>query len=159
TTAGTAGPPPPNGSLGSGDILLFGLDGRITGSAWTITSDAAAAGGQRLWNPNQNAAKIATAAANPASYGELAFNAVAGQPYHLWMRGRADSNVYTNDSVFVQFSGAVTASGAAVYRYGTTSAAEYNLENCSGCGVTNWGWQDNAYGLNVAATPIYFAQT
>ena len=49
--------------------------------------------------------------AHPASYVDFTFNAFAGMPYHLWIRGRAEGNVYTNDSVFVQFSNAVTAAG------------------------------------------------
>ncbi len=159
TTAGTAAPPPAGGTLGAGDILLYGMDGRVTGSQWSIVSDSTAAGGQRLWSRNQNAAKLTTASASPASYVEFTFNAVAGQPYHLWMRGRAEGDTYTNDSVFVQFTGAVNSSGSALYKSGTTSAAEYSLENCNGCGVAAWGWQDNAYGLNVSAAPIYFAQT
>jgi phosphatidylserine/phosphatidylglycerophosphate/cardiolipin synthase-like enzyme len=159
TTSGNAAPPITTGTLGAGDVLLYGMDGRITGAAWTKVSDATAAGGQRLWSPNQNAAKIVTALANPASYVELTFNAVAGQPYRLWIRGRAENDYYGNDSAFVQFSGAVNSSGAAIYRIGTTSAAEYNLENCSGCGLTLWGWQDNAYGLNIGPAPIYFATT
>jgi hypothetical protein len=138
---------------------MYGADGRITGSAWTLVSDATAADARRLANPNKNAAKVATASANPASYVDFTFNAVAGKPYHLWIRGRAEGDVYTNDSVFVQFSGAVTSSGTAAYRIGTTAAADVNLENCSGCGVAGWGWQDNGYGNNVAAAKIYFAQS
>jgi hypothetical protein len=80
-------------------------------------------------------------------------------PYRLWMRGRADNDYYGNDSVFLQFSGAVNASGAPIYRTGTTSATDYNLENCSGCGLFLWGWQDNAYGNNITPAPIYFATT
>ncbi|MEO8522165.1 MAG: hypothetical protein ABI603_12425, partial [Acidobacteriota bacterium] len=97
--------------------------------------------------------------ANPSSYVELTFNAVAGQKYHFWMRGRADSNVYTNDSVFVQFSNAVTSTGTPIYRPGTTSAAEYNLEDCSSCGIAGWGWQDNGWGSGVMGAAIYFDTT
>ena len=32
-----------------------------------------------------------------------------------------------------------------------------NIEDCSGCGVSNWGWQDNGYGTNVMGPLIYFA--
>jgi phosphatidylserine/phosphatidylglycerophosphate/cardiolipin synthase-like enzyme len=157
TTAGVPAPPPSNGTLGPGDILIYGVDGRVTGTAWQVAADSSAAGAQRLWNPNQNAAKITTASANPASYVEFTFTPVAGQPYHLWIRGKAQNDVYSNDSIFVQFSGALSgANGTSVYQIGTTSAAEYNLENCSGCGVSGWGWQDTAYGLNVAAASLYF---
>jgi hypothetical protein len=159
TTAGTSTPPPAEGTLGSGDILVYGMDGRITGSAFSIVSDSTAAGARRLWNPNRGVAKLSTAAASPSSYVEFTVNASAGVGYHLWMRGRAENDSYTNDSVFIQFSGSVTSGGSAIYRIGTTSAAEYSLENCSGCGVQGWGWQDNAYGINVAAPLIYFAQS
>jgi hypothetical protein len=40
----------------------------------------------------------------------------------------------------------VESGGNPVYRIGTTSAAEMNLEDCSGCGLSKWGWQDNGYG-------------
>ena len=103
TTGGTAAPPGTTGTLGTGDILVYGMDGQIVGTAWKKISDAGAAGGQRLSNPNHNAAKVATASASPASYAQFTFNAVAGKPYRLWIRGRADGNDYNNDSVFIQF--------------------------------------------------------
>lgn len=159
TTAGTAPPPPSNGTTASGDIVLYGLDGVITGSKWSIVPDSTAAGAKRLYNPNAGAAKIATASASPSSYVDFTFSAVAGQPYHFWMRGRADSNTYSNDSAFVQFSNAVTSTGTAIDRIGTTSAAEYNLEDCSGCGLSGWGWQDNGWGSGVMGPAIYFDTT
>ena len=157
TTTGTAQPPPPSGTPGAGDIILYGADGQITGSNWTMASDSSAAGGTRVWNPNAGAAKITTALAAPASYVEFTFTPVAGQAYRLWMRGKAEGNVYTNDSVFVQFSSSVTSSGGAIYRIGTTSAAEYNLEDCSGCGLNGWGWQDNGWGVGVFGPLLYFS--
>ena len=98
-----------------------------------------------------------TAVAAPAHYFELTFNADAGKPYRLWIHGRADNNHWTNDSVFVQFSGSVTTSGAATYRIGTTSAAEVNLEECGSCGLSGWTWQDNGYGAGVLGPTIQFA--
>jgi hypothetical protein len=156
TTAGTAAPPPPGGTPGPGDIILYGADAQITGTKWSVVSDSSAAGAKRLVNPNAGAAKITTALASPSSYAELTFTPVAGQPYRLWMRGRAENDTYTNDSVFVQFSNAVTSSGSATYRIGTTSATEYNLEDCSGCGLNGWGWQDNGWGTAVLGPLLYF---
>jgi phosphatidylserine/phosphatidylglycerophosphate/cardiolipin synthase-like enzyme len=157
TTGGTATPPPPNGTLGSGDILVYAGHPTNVAGNWQVVSDGTAADGVRIWNPNKGAAKISTAQSNPPDYFEVTFDASAGVGYHLWMRGRAENNTYSNDSVFVQFSGSVTSGGSATYRIGTTSAAEYNLENCSGCGLAGWGWQDNAYGNGVPAPLIYFA--
>jgi len=56
----------------------------------------------------------------------------------------------------VQFTNSITSSGADAWRIGTTSAAEVNLEDCSGCGLSGWGWQDNGYGTNVKGPLIYF---
>ena len=159
TTAGTAPPPPSNGQLGPGDILLYAQDATITGTGWSIVADASAAGGKRLWNKNLGGAKITTAKASPANYVEISFDANAGQPYHLWIRGRAEGDTYPNDSVFVQFSDSVTAGNVATYQIGTTSAAEYNLEDCSGCGLAGWGWQDNGWGVGVNGPAIYFANS
>jgi hypothetical protein len=88
-------------------------------------------------------------------YFEMTFNAEAGIPYRLWMRGKADSNSTNNDSAFVQFSSSTDASGAAVFRIGTTSATMFNLEDCTGCGLSAWGWNDNAFG--GMGPVIYFA--
>jgi hypothetical protein len=108
---------------------------------------------------NAGAAKVTTAATSPGSYVQFTFTAQAGKPYHLWIRGRAEANAYTNDSVFVQFSNSVTSTGAPTLRIGTTSAAEYNLEDCNGCGLSGWGWQDNAWGNGVTGAKIYFASS
>ena len=48
--------------------------------------------------------------------------AIAIQRALLWVRMRADQNDWANDSVFIQFSGSVSASGSPVSRIGTTGA-------------------------------------
>jgi hypothetical protein len=70
---------------------------------------------------------------------------------------KADSNQYVNDSVSLQFDGAVTSGGAAVYRTGTTGAMSVILEEGSGAGVRGWGWNDNGYG--VLGGHLYFARS
>jgi hypothetical protein len=127
--------------------------------AWTTVADSSAAGGQALVLPNTGRAKVTTALANPADYAEVTLNVEAGRPYRLWLRGKATSNSYANDSVFVQFSGAVDASGNPIYLLGTAGGAGVNLEDCGGCGLNGWGWQDNGWGVNVFGPRVYFAQT
>ena len=53
----------------------------------------------------------------------------------------------------------MTSAGTAAWRIGTASAAEVNLEDCNGCGVSGWGWQDNGYGVGVLGPVIVFAQS
>jgi phosphatidylserine/phosphatidylglycerophosphate/cardiolipin synthase-like enzyme len=156
TTGGQAPPPPTSGTA---EVVLYASKAPVKVGNWQVAQDSTAAGGARLRNPNLGAAKIAAASPTPADYFEMSFYAEAGKAYQLWLRGKADSNNWANDSVFVQFDKAVNNTGTPIWRIGTTSATEINLEDCNGCGVSSWGWQDNGYGNNVAGTKVYFATT
>jgi endonuclease/exonuclease/phosphatase family metal-dependent hydrolase len=141
------------------DIVLDPQANAATAGRWVVGTDSTAVNGVVLKHPNAGAAKLTTPLAAPANYFELTFEAVQGTPYRLWLHGRAERNYWGNDSVFVQFDGAVTAGGTPAYRIGTTSATEVNLEECSGCGLTGWAWQDNGWGRNVLGPVLYFAST
>jgi PKD repeat protein len=152
-------PPPPPPPSTSADIVMYALEGRLKGGNWKLVADQTAAGGARVRNPDSGAQRINTAAANPKSYYEISFFAESGKAYRLWMRGKADNNSPFNDSAFVQFSGSVNANGSPIYRIGTTSATEYNLEDYMDSGVSGWGWQDNGWGIGVMGPVIYFQST
>lgn len=139
------------------DPVLYASEAPVRVGAWSVVTDATAAGGQRLANRNVGLAKVTVPLADPADYFEMTFYAEAGKAYRLWLRGKAESDNYNNDSVYVQFSGSLNASRAADYRIGTTSAATVILEDCHGCGLSDWGWQDNGY--DGLGSLIYFAQT
>ena len=155
STAGSAPPPDPD----AGDVVLWASEASVRVGPWNIVNDSTAAGGELLQNPNAGAAKLTTAVANPSNYFEMTFNAEAGKPYRLWIRAKAQSNSWANDSIFIQFSKSVTSSGTATWRIGTTSATEMNLEDCSGCGLSGWGWQDNGWGVGVLGPLVYFSTT
>ena len=161
TTAGTAAPPPPPPPpSGSGsDVVLYAADAPTRAGAWRVAADSTAAGGAVLLHPDANAAKVTTPLANPANFFEMTFNADAGKPYRLWIRLKAQNDYWANDSVFVQFAGSVTSDGSAIWRIGTASAADVNLEDCSGCGIAGWGWQDNGWGVGVMGPLVYFSTT
>jgi len=143
---------------GSLDVVLYAaVDHPVLHGAWTIVADSTAAGGARVSHPDAGAPKLAAPLANPVNYFDLHFQANAGVAYRLWIRGKAKNNDYANDSVFVQFSDSVDASGNEQWRTDTPSATTINLEDCSGCGLSGWGWQDNGYGANVLGPPVYFA--
>ena len=150
-------PPPPSGS--SDEIVLHVASTGVPAGAWVEKVDATAAGGSYLVHPDASAPKVSSAAASPANYFDVTFDAVAGVPYHLWVRGRAQNDYWGNDSIYVQFSGSVTASGAPVWRIGSSSATTVVLEDCSGCPESGWGWQDNAYGPGVFGEAVYFSTT
>ena len=128
----------------------------VHGNEWTRVDVADAAGGAILLNPDHGAAKRATASASPSSYVEFTVNVAAGVPYRLWLRSRATNNGYSNDSLYVQFSGAVDATGTALARINTTAALSVILEAGRDAGVSGWGWSDAGY--DAAAPPVYFAQ-
>jgi len=139
------------------DVVLYAADAKSINGTWSLVDDATAAGGRRIANPDAGAPKLAAPLASPANYFELSFQAQAGVPYHIWMRGKALNNSWSNDSVYVQFSGAVTAAGAPIYRIGTTAGAAVSIEEASGAGLSGWGWADDSYG--GTGSPIYFQTT
>jgi hypothetical protein len=88
----------------------------------------------------------------------MSFTANAGTAYRLWFRGKAAANSYSADSAYIQFSDSVTSSGASSFRIGSTAATTVTIEDCSGCGVSGWGWNDNYYGSSQGSL-IYFRTT
>ncbi len=127
----------------------------IHGSEWRRAAISGAAGGAAMENPDKGAAKRSTAQSSPASYVEFKVPVAAGVPYQLWLRMRAGSDSYTNDSLYVQFSGSQTSSGASEARIGTTSALAIVLQDGDGASISGWGWNDAGFG--VVGAPIYFA--
>ncbi|HVF89338.1 MAG TPA: endonuclease/exonuclease/phosphatase family protein [Blastocatellia bacterium] len=141
------------------DVVLYASEAPVRVGNWNVTSDPEAVGGFRLSNPDAGAPKLPAALASPTSYFEMTFNAVAGVPYRLWVRGKAQSDYWGNDSIYAQFSGSVNVTGSPVYRIGTTSGADINLEDCSGCGLSAWGWQDNGWGTGALGPLVWFASS
>jgi hypothetical protein len=123
---------------------------------WVVVADAGAAGGKRIVNPDLGASKVERANSEPQNYFEMSFSATAGVDYRLWIRSKAQNDFWGNDSVFIQFSDSVTVNGTPIFRIGTTSATEYNLEDCAGCAAQGWGWQDNGWGAGVLGPTIRF---
>ena len=124
---------------------------------WRRISDSSAAGGFALHNPDLGRSRVAPALASPTNYFEIAFTAKGATAYHLWIRMRAQNNSTANDSVHVQFSDSVTASGSSTARIGTTSSLETLLQDGSpgAAAPQGWGWTDNGWGS--PGTPVYFA--
>lgn len=123
---------------------------RLVGT-WSRVSDPTAADGVKLATPDNGQPTIDAPSPSPADYVEATFNAQAGIPYRLWLRLRGTADTKWNESVWVQLSDAVSSGGAALYRIETTQGLLVNLENCSGCGVAGWGWQNRAYWLTDGA--------
>src|SRR4029078_9048113 len=132
---------------GTGHIVFHAGSASAKVGAWSLVNDTTAADGVRLANPDAGQGKLGTPLGAPSNYFELRFTVDAGRAYHLWIRGKAQNNSWTNDSVFVQFSGSTTSTGSAIYRIGTTSAMMYRLAEDSGAGESGWGWQENGYAL------------
>jgi hypothetical protein len=154
-SAATPALPPPS----SNDIVLWAGEAPVRVGNWFIDDDASAAGGKRISNPDAGAPKKQQPLANPTDYFEMTFNAQAGVNYRIWIRSKAQNDFWGNDSIFIQFSGSLNTSGSPVYRIGTTSAGEMNLEDCSGCGIQGWGWQDNGWGIGVLGPLFRFETT
>jgi hypothetical protein len=124
---------------------------------WRFVTDEEAASGMRLWYPNAGAAKVEVPAASPAGFVDIPFAADPTQTYKVWVRLKADQNYWGNDSVWLQFSGAVGPGGQPVARIGTTGGLPINLEECANCGISGWGWEDDGWGaVNRHGTTLRF---
>ena len=120
--------------------VAFDIHGR-----WTRVDDATAAFRSRLYYPNLGGPKSVAPAAHPAEYVDVTFPADPTQTYKLWVRLKADGNNWGNDSIWLQFEDAIASDGKP-YAIGTASGLAINLEECSGCGIAGWGWEDDGWG-------------
>ncbi|MEW6127530.1 MAG: IPT/TIG domain-containing protein [Acidobacteriota bacterium] len=141
------------------DVVLYASEAGVRVGNFSVVADTTAAGGAAIANVDFGAPKLITALASPAHYFELTFNAQGGIPYRLWTRSKAANNSPYNDSYFVQFSDSVNSTNEAVFRINSTDSTVINLEDCSGCGLSNWGWQDNGWGVGAMGPVIYFQTT
>jgi hypothetical protein len=132
------------------DIVLYAADVDVLSGAWTKVTSSSAAGGEMLATQDAGWSSADVPVAAPQHYFEATFDAAESTTYQVWVRMRAAADSKWNESVWLQFDNSVTGTGAALWRIGSSSALLVNLENCSGCGVTGWGWQDNAYWLSQA---------
>jgi hypothetical protein len=140
-----------SGGAASGDIVIYASDVAVMSGAWQKASSTSAASGQMLTTANAGWASTQVPVAAAEHYFEVDFDASAGTTYQIWLRMRGAADSKWNESVWVQFDNAITSTGAPLWPIGSSSALLVNLENCSGCGISGWGWQDNAYWLNQAA--------
>src|SRR6185295_100225 len=98
--------------------------------------------------------KLNTPLASPTSYVDIWFPADPTQTYKLWVRMKAQNDSWANDSIFVQFDGGALSGGKTRYGMGTADALAINLEECSGCGVSGWGWRDERWGSTLNSAPV-----
>jgi hypothetical protein len=158
-SGGSGVPPPPPLPAPATDIVIHASDvQQMSGNFFRSTSDSTAAEGIRMSSTDYGAAAVDTPLVQPADYFEVTFNAVAGVRYHVWFRLKAAADSKWNDSIYAQFSDSQDASGTAIYRLGTSSGLTVNLESCSGCGDSGWGWRDGAWWTGQSAD-VYFATT
>ncbi|NOT44122.1 MAG: hypothetical protein HOP14_05900 [Acidobacteria bacterium] len=137
-----------------GEVVIHAWRAAAVAGDWRLEADTSAAGGAMLRLPD--AGRSSGVQALPQDFFDVFVPVESGRPYRLWLRGRAEGDRTSNDSVYVQFSGAVNAKGKPVYRIGTTSAGRIVLEDCPGCGLSGWGWQDTASGIGALGPLLRF---
>jgi endonuclease/exonuclease/phosphatase family metal-dependent hydrolase len=138
------------------EIVLYASDAPVVKGHWAVATSTTGAGGRLIRSSDQGFSRADAPLASPTHYFETSFDAAAGTTYRVWLRLRATNDSKWNDAVWVQFNDSLTTSGSAIYRIGTASGLMVNLERCSGCGTSNWGWQNTAYWLSQA-THVRFA--
>ena len=133
------------------DIVAYASDVTAMQGNWTRAASSSGAGGQLMTGSDYGWSATSAALESPNDYFEVPVSASANTPYHVWVRMRASGDSKWNDSVWLQFSDAVASNGSGLYRIGSTSGLLLNLESCSGCGTSGWGWVDGAYWLGQTA--------
>jgi endonuclease/exonuclease/phosphatase family metal-dependent hydrolase len=135
------------------DPIVLNSCAAIPVVGWTNPNDC----GLPLSTPDAGSSSLDQPRAAPVQYFEHTFMAPAGA-YHVWIRMRALNDNKYNDAVWVQFSDAVTATNAPLYRIGTTSGLLVNLATTAvASSVRGWGWQDKAYWLSQMSVIRYEA--
>jgi regulation of enolase protein 1 (concanavalin A-like superfamily) len=146
-----------NGGSEAGDVVIYASDVANAHGSWSAVSDGSAAGGIKLSTTNAGAANTDNPLAAPSDYFDVPFEAQANTPYTIWLRLRAIGNDKFNDSLWVQFSDALSG-GSPVYRLNTTSGLLVNLAtDGTASSLVNWGWQNGAYWLSQPVTVTFAA--
>lgn len=133
-------PAAPEIVLHASDILPADVHGH-----WALVSDLSAAGGIALASQDRGQPTVPAPGTQPTDYVDVQFTAEAGVRYRLWIRMKAAGSDKFNDSIWVQFSGAVDAAGDPRYRIGTSAGLNINQAMCADCVPAGWGWQNRAY--------------
>ena len=160
TTAGGTPPPPPPPPPGAGDVVLYAAEATVKAGRWSVAADATAAGGARLVNPNAGAPKLTD---RPRQPGELlradlqrrSRQPVIGSGSEAKRPTTPGATTRSSSSSQARLPPRVRPRGAS----GRRRPPKYNLEDCSGCGLSGWGWQDNGWGIGVMGPLVYFSAT
>lgn len=136
------------GRAAATDIVIYASDVDVVRGMWSKVPSSTSPGGALLTTPDGGWSTTSVPVAAPEHYFEATFEASASTTYQIWLRMRGAANSKWNESVWVQFDKARDGAGAPMWPSGSTSALLVNLEDCGGCGISDWGWQDNAYWLS-----------
>src|SRR4051794_3137412 len=90
------------------DIVAYASDVTTMQGNWTRAASSTGAGGQMMTSSDYGWSITNAALASPADYFEVPVTASANTPYHVWVRIRAGGDSKWNDSVWMQFSDAVS---------------------------------------------------
>ena len=131
-------------SAAAQEIVLHAVDINAVSGNWGRVGSSSGADGQKMASTDYGWSWTDAPQASPNDYFEATFDARAWVGYRIWLRLKAAGNSKWNDSAWVQFSDSLVG-GNAQYRIGTSSALLINLEECAGCGVSNWGWSGGAW--------------
>jgi len=133
------------------DLTLYGSDAN-TYRTFAHVSDPSAAGGFKMTTADEGWSSLNAPPIWPTldPFAYYAIHVPVAGEYRLWLRMRGQGNSKWNESVWVQFTDA-TQNGQPAYRIGTEDGLLVNLEDCFGCGIQEWGWQDNAWWLDQSS--------
>lgn len=144
-SSGSGGSTPP--PAGGADIVLRASDVTATSGNWARVGSWSGAGGEKMQSQDWGWSSTDQPLAGPEHFFEARFVPEADRLYRVWVRLRGAGDSKWNDSLWLQFSNARNAGGASVWGIGGTGGLLVNLEPCSNCGVSDWGWSGGSWWL------------
>ena len=105
-------------SASAQEVVLHSTDVTTIKGTWTRVSDSSAASSQKMSSPDNGWSSTEQPQGSPANYFEASFTAQAWVKYRVWIRARATNDSKWNESVWLQFTDSLNASGGTAYRIG-----------------------------------------
>ena len=141
-------------ATGDDRVVLYAAHAEVAGG-WTVTPDAAPPAGRgcRTRTPAPPSSRRRWLA-DPVL--RDAVQRRGGRGYRLWIR--RTPNRTTRPTIRPTCSSRGVAQAAPGLSHRHDLGDESNLEDCGGCGLSGWGWQDNGYGTGVLGPAVFCDQ-
>jgi hypothetical protein len=141
--------------LTADDVVLGARDAVRRAGNWSLVNNRTAAGQLALASANRGWSAVRAPLKTPRDAVDFTFAAIAGVRYRVWLRLAAGRNNKANDSLWLQYLGAIDSGRRPIYAIGTSQGVAVTLQECSSCGLSGWGWADGSWWVARPGTVVF----